>query len=147
MPKRNEVISLRVIRSNGGESYRMNQLSFFEDIDEKEMRRLVVKELKNYKALCVRMKNQEEQAKAGCIVLFPKMKGDDKNHEIRFKQIERTLQNALDKDQRQIIELKYLGNEKVKDSYVYNELMMRRDNFYENKKVAIRLIATALGII
>ncbi|KAA0788721.1 MULTISPECIES: ArpU family phage packaging/lysis transcriptional regulator [Bacillus cereus group] len=125
----------------------MNQLSFFEDIDEKEMRRLVVKELKNYKALCVRMKNQEEQAQAGCVVLFPKMKGDDKNHEIRFKQIERTLQNALDKDQRQIIELKYLGNEKVKDSYVYNELMMRRDNFYENKKVAIRLIATALGII
>ncbi|PEJ95067.1 ArpU family transcriptional regulator [Bacillus wiedmannii] len=137
----------RVIKSNGGEPYRMNQLSFFEDIDEKEMRRLVVKELKNYKALCVRMKNQEEQAQAGCVVLFPKMKGDDKNHEIRFKQIERTLQNALDKDQRQIIELKYLGNEKVKDSYVYNELMMRRDNFYENKKVAIRLIATALGII
>ncbi|WP_341352697.1 ArpU family phage packaging/lysis transcriptional regulator, partial [Bacillus cereus] len=129
------------------EPYRMNQLSFFEDIDEKEMRRLVVKELKNYKALCVRMKNQEEQAQAGCVVLFPKMKGDDKNHEIRFKQIERTLQNALDKDQRQIIELKYLGNEKVKDSYVYNELMMRRDNFYENKKSAIKLIATALGII
>ncbi|MFB4347735.1 ArpU family phage packaging/lysis transcriptional regulator [Bacillus sp. BR_7] len=125
----------------------MNQLSFFKDIDEKEMRRLVVKELKNYKALCVRMKNQEEQAQAGCVVLFPKMKDDDKNHEIRFKQIERTLQNALDKDQRQIIELKYLGNEKVKDSYVYNELMMRRDNFYENKKSAIWLIATALGII
>ncbi|MFB8328100.1 ArpU family phage packaging/lysis transcriptional regulator [Bacillus wiedmannii] len=125
----------------------MNQLSFFEDIDEKEMRRLVVKELKNYKALCVRMKNQEEQAQAGCVVLFPKMKVGDKNHEIRFKQIERTLQNALDKDQRQIIELKYLGNEKVKDSYVYNELMMRRDKFYENKKSAIWLIATALGII
>ncbi|EEL78692.1 hypothetical protein bcere0028_56940 [Bacillus cereus AH1271] len=75
------------------------------------------------------------------------MKGDDKNHEIRFKQIERTLKHALDNDQRQIIELKYLGNEKVKDSYVYNELMMRRDNFYENKKSAIWLIAMALGII
>ncbi|PGS04832.1 ArpU family transcriptional regulator [Bacillus cereus] len=125
----------------------MNQLSFFEDIDEKEMRRLVVRELKNYKALCVRMKNQEEQAQAGCVVLFPKMKGDEKNHEIRFKQIERTLKHALDNDQRQIIELKYLGNEKVKDSYVYNELMMRRDKFYENKKSAIWLIATALGII
>ncbi|MES5938829.1 MULTISPECIES: ArpU family transcriptional regulator [unclassified Bacillus cereus group] len=94
----------------------------------------MVKELKNYKALCVRMKNQEEQAQAEGIVLFPKMKGDDMNHEIHFKQIERTLQNALDKEQRQIIELKYLRNEKVKDSYVYNELMMRRDNFYENKK-------------
>ncbi|MEN1936103.1 ArpU family transcriptional regulator [Paenibacillus sp. 102] len=89
----------------------MNQLSFFGDIDEKEMRRLVVKELKNYKVLCVRMKNQEEQMQAGCVVLFPKMK-DDKKHEIRFKQIERTLQNALDNDQRQIIEPKYLGMRK-----------------------------------
>ncbi|HFU7054180.1 hypothetical protein QCI44_16265 [Bacillus cereus group sp. RP37] len=41
----------------------MNQFSFFEDIDEKEMRRLVVKELKNYKTWCVRMKNQEDQEK------------------------------------------------------------------------------------
>ncbi|MGG2933032.1 hypothetical protein ABEO66_02375 [Bacillus pacificus] len=39
----------------------MNQFLFFKDIDEKEMRRLVVKELKNYKALCVWMNNQEEQ--------------------------------------------------------------------------------------
>ncbi|HFK1785946.1 TPA: ArpU family phage packaging/lysis transcriptional regulator [Bacillus cereus] len=125
----------------------MNQLSFFEDIDEKEMRRLVVKELKNYKALCVRMKNQEERAQAGCVVLFPKMKGDDKNHEIRFKQIERTLKHALDEDERGIIEMKYLGNRKVKDSFVYNELMIKRDPFYQKKKSAIQLIATALGII
>ncbi|MBO1579989.1 ArpU family phage packaging/lysis transcriptional regulator [Bacillus sp. XF8] len=124
----------------------MNQLSFFEDIDEKEMRKLVVKELKNYKALRVRMKNQEEQIRAGYAFLFPKMK-DDKKHEIRFRQIERTLQNALDNDQRKIIEMKYLGNEKVKDSYVYNELMMKCDPFYEKKRSAIRLIATALGII
>ncbi|MGF9769457.1 ArpU family transcriptional regulator [Bacillus albus] len=96
------------------------------------------------------MRPDEESRRTGSSggsVLFPKMKGDDKNHETSFKQIERTLQNALDKDQQQIIELKYLGNEKVKDSYVYNELMMRRDNFYENKKIAIRLIAITLGII
>ncbi|MED2186598.1 hypothetical protein [Bacillus wiedmannii] len=48
----------------------MNQLSCFEDIDVKEMRRLVVKELKDYKVLCVRMKSQEEQARAGGIVFF-----------------------------------------------------------------------------
>ncbi|WP_144524771.1 ArpU family phage packaging/lysis transcriptional regulator [Bacillus sp. DE0042] len=125
----------------------MNPLSFFENIDEKEMRRLVVKELKNHKALCVRMQNQEEQAQAECVVLFPKMKGDDKNHEIRYKQIERTLKNALDEDERRIIEMKYLGNRKVKDSYVYTELMMKRDSFYQKKKSAIKLIATALGII
>lgn len=89
-----------------------------------------MKEVKNYKALRVRIKNQEEQVQAGCVVLFPKMKGDNQNHEIRFKQIERTLKHALDEDERRIIEMKYLGNEKVKDSYVYNELMMKRDNFY-----------------
>ncbi len=75
------------------------------------------------------------------------MKGDGKNHEIRFKQIERTLKHALDEDERRIIEMKYLGNRKVKDSYVYNELMMKRDPFYEKKRSAIQLIATALGII
>ncbi|WP_254610027.1 MULTISPECIES: ArpU family transcriptional regulator [unclassified Bacillus (in: firmicutes)] len=91
----------------------MNQLSFFGDIDEKEMRRLVVNELKNYKALRVRMKNQEEQMQAECAVFFPKMK-EDKKHEIRFKQIERALQNTLDNDHRQIIELKYMGMRKPK---------------------------------
>lgn len=34
----------------------MNQLSLLEDIDKKKICRLVVKELKNYKALFVRMK-------------------------------------------------------------------------------------------
>ncbi|MBO1581057.1 hypothetical protein [Bacillus sp. XF8] len=44
----------------------MSQLSFFEGIDEKEMRRLVVKELKNYKALSVWMKNQEKNSSRMC---------------------------------------------------------------------------------
>ncbi|WP_255292930.1 ArpU family transcriptional regulator [Bacillus toyonensis] len=95
------------------------------------------------------MRSDEKSRRTGSsggIVLFPKIK-DDKNHVICFKQIERTLQNAFDKDQQQIIELKYLGNEKIKDSYVYNWLMMRRDNLYENKKSTIWLIVTALGII
>ncbi|CAM4391390.1 ArpU family transcriptional regulator [Bacillus manliponensis] len=124
----------------------MEQMSFFEDIDEKEMRRRVIKELKNYKALRVRMQNIEEQNQAGYDILFPKMKEDQK-HEMKFRQIERTLSYALDEDERKIVELKYLGDRKVKDSYVYNELMMNRDPFYEKKGSAIRLIATALGII
>ena len=43
------------------------------------------------------------------------------------------LKNALDEDKRRIIEMKYIGNRKVKDSFVYNELMMKRDPFYEKK--------------
>lgn len=124
----------------------MEQISFFQDIDEKEMRRRVIKELKNFKALRVRMQNIEEQSQAGYAVLFPKMKEDQK-HEMKFKQIERTLSYALDEDERKIVELKYLGDRRVKDSYVYNELMIKRDPFYEKKSNAIRLIATALGII
>lgn len=124
----------------------MEQMSLSENIDEKEMRRRVIKELKNYKALRVRMQNIEEQNRAGYDILFPKMKEDQK-HEMKFRQIERTLNYALDEDERKIVELKYLGDKKVKDSYVYNELMIKRDPFYEKKGSAIRLIATALGII
>lgn len=54
----------------GGEAYRMEQMSFFEDIDEKKMRRCVIKELKYYKALRVRMQNRQEQNAAGYAVLF-----------------------------------------------------------------------------
>ncbi|PHF01740.1 ArpU family transcriptional regulator [Bacillus wiedmannii] len=74
------------------------------------------------------------------------MKGDEKNHEIRFKQIERTLRHALDEDERKIIEMNYLGNRKVKDSFAYNELMIKCDPFYQKKKSAIQLIATVLGL-
>ncbi|WP_255260178.1 hypothetical protein [Bacillus cereus] len=38
------------------------------------------------------MKNQENRIKRGHRS-FPKMKGDDKKYEIRFKQIERKLKN------------------------------------------------------
>ncbi|WP_144489094.1 ArpU family phage packaging/lysis transcriptional regulator [Bacillus thuringiensis] len=113
---------------------------------EKEMRIEVIKALKNYKALRVRMKNIQEQHEAGCETLFLKVK-EDPEHELRFKQIERTLNDALDEDQRRIIEMKYLGNESVKDPYVYHELMIQRDPYYEKKGRAIVLIATALGII
>ncbi|KAB2451860.1 hypothetical protein F8160_03600 [Bacillus sp. CH126_4D] len=43
----------------------MNQLSCFEDIDVKQMRRLVVKELKDYKALCVQMKIKKNRLERG----------------------------------------------------------------------------------
>ena len=39
---------------------------------EKEMRIEVIKALKNYKALRVRMKNIQEQHEAGCETLFQK---------------------------------------------------------------------------
>ncbi|MGG0239681.1 ArpU family phage packaging/lysis transcriptional regulator [Bacillus rhizoplanae] len=121
-------------------------MSFFEDIDIRKVRKRVVKELKNYKALRVREQNRQERNAAGYAVLFPKMK-DDQIHEIKFKQLERALQNSLDEDQREIIEMKYLDDKKVKDTYVYNELIIKRDDFYDKKRTAIRLIATALEII
>ncbi|PGQ23408.1 hypothetical protein COA14_31035, partial [Bacillus cereus] len=46
-----------------------------------------------------------------------------------------------------IIEMKFLSNKKLKDDFIYNQLLIKKDSFYEKKKNAIRLIATALGII
>ncbi|OSX89113.1 hypothetical protein BTJ44_04791 [Bacillus mycoides] len=65
----------------------------------------------------------------------------------KFDQIERALWNGLDEEQHNIIVIKYLGNKKRKDDYIYDKLLMNRDKFYKRKKSAVWLIAIALGFI
>ncbi|MFD0770124.1 hypothetical protein ACFQZ1_15215 [Bacillus sp. CGMCC 1.60114] len=43
---------------------------------------------------------------------------DNPIHEIKFLKIEWALQNSLDENQHVIIEIKYLGDKKVKKTYV-----------------------------
>ncbi|MBE7123729.1 hypothetical protein FT638_28700 [Bacillus cereus] len=64
-----------------------------------------------------------------------------------MKQIEKTLDHILDKEERDIITMKFLTNERVKDSDVYHDLLLKKTYFYEKKQSAIKLIATASGII
>ncbi|MFB6649206.1 ArpU family phage packaging/lysis transcriptional regulator [Bacillus toyonensis] len=127
----------------------MEQLSLLPTIDretEKKVQKEVVKILKEYRALKVRFENEVELQQEG-ISLFPEIRDTRHVSNIKFKQIEKALKYVLDYDEAEIIKMKYLNGEKLKDSFIYNELSMKKDHFYNKKKNAIRMIATSLGMI
>ncbi|MEW9595781.1 ArpU family phage packaging/lysis transcriptional regulator [Bacillus toyonensis] len=127
----------------------MEQLSLLPTIDretEKKVQKEVVKILKEYRALKVRFENEVELQQEG-ISLFPEIRNTRHISNIKFKQIDKALQYVLDYDEAEIIKMKYLNGEKLKDSFIYTELSMKKDHFYYKKKNAIRLIATSLGMI
>ncbi|MED0876573.1 ArpU family transcriptional regulator [Bacillus mobilis] len=127
----------------------MKQLSLLPVMDremEKQVQKEVASILKEYRALKTRFDNELEQQQEG-ISLFPEIRNTRHVSNIKFKQIEKTLHYCLDEDEVKIITMKYLSNKKLKDDYIYNELLIKKDAFYTKKKNAIRLIATALGMI
>ncbi|AWX55381.1 ArpU family transcriptional regulator [Brevibacillus brevis] len=123
------------------------QLSFLEPVDEKEVRKAVVKALKEYKALRVAVQNKKERQEKGVDQLFPRLQKSESTNELKARQIERALQYSLDEVEPQIIEEKYLCTSRVKDINVYLDLGLTKDQFYTKKKEAIMQIATALGMI
>lgn len=127
----------------------MEQLAFLPVMDkemEKKVQKEVVSILKEYRALKARFENEVEQQQEG-ISLFPEIRNTRHVSNIKFKQIDKALQYVLDYDEAEIIKMKYLNGEKLKDSFIYTELSMKKDHFYYKKKNAIRLIATSLGMI
>lgn len=127
----------------------MEQLAFLPVMEkemEKKMQKEVVSILKEYRALKARFENEMEQQQEG-ISLFPEIRNTRHVSNIKFKQIDKALQYVLDYDEAEIIKMKYLNGEKLKDSFIYTELSMKKDHFYNKKKNAIRLIATSLGMI
>lgn len=123
------------------------QMSFLQPVNETEVRKAVVKELKEYKALRVAVQNKQELKEKGIGQLFPRLQQTDTINELKAKQIERALQYSLDEIERRIIEEKYLSTSRVKDITVYIELNLTKDQYYERKKDAIAQIARALGMI
>jgi ArpU family phage transcriptional regulator len=127
----------------------MEQLAFLPVMDkemEKKMQKEVVSILKEYRALKARFENEMEQQQEG-ISLFPEISNTRHVSNVKFKQIDKALQHVLDYDEAEIIKMKYLNGGKLKDSFIYTELSMKKDHFYYKKKNAIRLIATSLGMI
>lgn len=125
----------------------MGQLSFFPDVDEKEVRRVVARQLKQYKALKVAVKNKSEQVDEGKENIFPILNNEQSDKTIIVRQIDRALENALDEVEREIIKRKYLSQSRMKDITVYLDMGLTKDQYYIHKGEAIKLIATALGII
>jgi ArpU family phage transcriptional regulator len=134
-------------RGGIGKMSAQEQLSFLEPVDEKEVRKAVVKALKEYKALRVAVQNKQERQEKGIDQLFPQLQKSESTNELKARQIERALQFSLDEVERQIIEEKYLSTSRVKDINVYLDMGLTKDQYYTKKKEAIMQIATALGII
>lgn len=122
-------------------------MSLFSDVDDKEIRRIVARLLKQYKAYRVAFQNKLEQDAEGIDQLFPMLNDIEKEKFLFVKQIDRALENALNEIEREIIQRKYLDNHRVKDIDVYLDLGLTKDQYYIHKKYAINLIATALRII
>ena len=125
----------------------MKQMSLFSDVDDKEIRRVVARLLKQYKAYRVAFQNKLEQDAEGIDQLFPMLNDVEKEKFLFVKQIDRAIENALNEIEREIIQRKYLDNHRVKDIDVYLDLGLTKDQYYIHKKYAINLIATALRII
>ncbi|MGQ4706055.1 ArpU family transcriptional regulator [Bacillus thuringiensis] len=115
------------------------QLTLLPDIDDKKVQKEVVSVLKEYRALKMRFSNDVEQEG---ISLFPELRGSRNTSKWKVQQVEKALNNLLDEDERN-----FLTNERVKDSDVYHNLLLKKTYFYEKKQRAVKLIATALGII
>ncbi|TXR59574.1 ArpU family transcriptional regulator [Bacillus sp. AY18-3] len=124
----------------------MDQLSFFMHIEEKEIRPFVIEELRKYRVLRIRFQNQQERTELGAELLFPELKQVDK-HELKYRQLKRAFEEALDEDEKRILEIKYMSIKELNDDYIYTVLGMKRGRFYRKRKSGIVNLATALGMI
>ncbi|MFB7142050.1 ArpU family phage packaging/lysis transcriptional regulator [Gottfriedia sp. NPDC056225] len=125
----------------------VEQLSFLDEVDEKKVRKAVIKQLKQFKALRVAVQNKDEQIAEGVENPFPKIVDKEKEKRFKVKQMERALIYALDDIERSIIVRKYLSSNRDKDINIYMDLGINKDQFYEYKKHAIFSIAEALNIV
>lgn len=123
------------------------QLSLLEEIDEKEVKKTVVKELKKYRAVKVQLENKKESSEAGVVSLFPSLRKTNQFNDLRVKQIERALDRGLDSVEKEILTKKYLEPQLMNDLNIYLELGLKKDAYYLKKRSAILNLATALGII
>lgn len=124
----------------------LDQLSFFKHIEEKEIRPFVIEELRKYRVLRIRFQNQQERTELGTELLFPELKQVDK-HELKYRQLKRAFEEALDEDEQRILEMKYMSIKELNDDYIYTVLGMKRGKFYRKRKSGIVNLATALGMI
>jgi ArpU family phage transcriptional regulator len=114
-------------------------------IDAKEVEKIVITELKEYRTLKVQLQNLKEQEDAG-INPFPSFRKNHVINQLKVKQIERTLE-SLDALELRIIELRYLNPKETNDIAIYLDLTLPKKKYYAIKRKAINNIARALGIL
>ncbi len=108
----------------------------------------VVKKLKNYPLLKVKVENVREQESKG---LNPFASYRDKvkfeEEELTVTQLERAFE-ILNSTQLKVIQQKYIYNpENISDATIYTTLLLKKQVYYSIRKTAINKMAEALGII
>ncbi|TNP07146.1 ArpU family transcriptional regulator [Bacillus pacificus] len=121
----------------------MNQPS--RHVNEKEIRPFVIEELQEYRVLKVKFKNIEEQAAFGGELLFPELRKCTED-EIRYRQLKRAFEEALDEDEQQILKMKYMSRKELNDEYIYTVLGMKRGKYYRKRKSGVLRFAKALSM-
>ncbi|PFS62552.1 ArpU family transcriptional regulator [Bacillus cereus] len=122
----------------------MNQPS--RHVNEKDIRPFVIEELRDYRVLKVKFKNIEEQAAFGVELLFPELRKCTED-EIRYRQLKRAFEEALDEDEQRVLEAKYMSGKEVNNDYLATMLGMREGKFYRKRKSGIIRFARALNMI
>lgn len=110
----------------------MEQITLLPVMDKEMKKRLqqeVVSILKEYRTLKARFNNEVKQQQEGSS-LFSEIRNIRHVSNIKFKQIEKALQYVLDYNEAETIKIKYLNGEKLKDSFIYDELLMKKNQLY-----------------
>ncbi|HDR7926316.1 TPA: DUF1492 domain-containing protein [Bacillus paranthracis] len=108
----------------------------------------VIKALQDYRVLKVKFHNLQEKSAFGVELLFPELRDSSNDVKyLRYIQIKRALEEALDEDERRILEMKYMNTKSLNDDYIYTVIGIKRATFYRKKKSAINNFADAINII
>ncbi|MRS27108.1 ArpU family phage packaging/lysis transcriptional regulator [Bacillus sp. RIT694] len=121
----------------------MNQPSRY--VNEKEIRPFVIEELRDYRVLKVKFKNIQERTEFGAELMFPELRKSTED-EIRYRQLKRAFEEALDEDEQQILKMKYMNHKELNDEYIYTMLGMKRGKYYRKRKSGVLRFAKALSM-
>ena len=113
----------------------MNQLSLLHMSTRKKYA-LCDRRTEKYKVLRVRFQNQRERMELGADLLFPELRKLNV-HELKYRQLQRAFEHALDQDEQRILEMKYMSATELNDDYIYTVLGMKRGKFYRKRKSGI----------
>lgn len=122
----------------------MNQPS--RHVNEKEIRPFVIEVLRDYRVLKVKFQNIQEQTEFGAELLFPELRKST-DDEIRYRQLKRAFEEALDKDEQRVLQAKYMSGKEVNNDYLATTLGMKEGKFYRKRKSGILNFAKALNMI
>ncbi|PEC22773.1 ArpU family transcriptional regulator [Bacillus cereus] len=122
----------------------MNQPS--RHVNEKEIRPFVIGVLRDYRVLKVKFQNIQERTEFGAELLFPELRKST-DDEIRYRQLKRAFEEALDEDEQRVLQAKYMSGKEANNDYLATMLGMKEGKFYRKRKSGIINFAKALDMI